>query len=244
MRRMSDRRAAIRGEPDASTRACETRAESAIQSLVPSGVVAVDDGNTRTDEEDLFPEEAALVFGSVAKRRQEFAAGRVCARHALARLGLPDVPILAGKHAEPLWPPSVVGSITHCSGYAAAAVAKSTTIRSIGIDAERNMPLPPGTEELVCNERERRWLRSVRDGDGINWATLIFSAKESLYKAWFPLTHRWLDFSEAEIAVDRRRRSFVPRLYTPFLMTVVDGAVWEGRLALHGDHLLTSVVVS
>jgi 4'-phosphopantetheinyl transferase EntD len=161
------------------------------------------------------PQELTVLARCVEKRRREFIAGRVCAHHALARFSLEGVPIPCGRHREPLWPAGIVGSITHCPGYCAAAVASARTIRAIGIDAERNVPLSPGIEELVCTERERRWLRSPPYCDKVNWATLFFSAKESLYKAWFPATHRWLDFTDVELTIHPRQGSFTARLFVP-----------------------------
>lgn len=214
-----------------------------MQRLLPPGVVVVESADLPIDEESLFPQEITVLSHAVEKRRREFVAGRVCGRAALAKLGLYDVPIPSGSHREPLWPPGIAGSITHCSGYCAAAVARKTTIRSVGIDAERNAPLPPGVEEVVCTENERRWLRSAPDADGTNWAALIFSAKESLYKAWFPLTYRWLDFKEAELAINASRGSFTALLSVPAPLTAFEPNGFLGHFALHGDLLLTAVVL-
>ena len=69
---------------------------------------------------------------------------RTCARIALGRLGLPPAPLLSGPKREPLWPDGVVGSITHCDGYRAVAVARADQLASIGIDAEPHAELPAG----------------------------------------------------------------------------------------------------
>ena len=90
----------------------------------------------------LFPEEEAAIARAVPKRRREFATGRGCARAALNRLGEPPVPILRGPQGAPLWPAGVVGSITHCDGYRAAAVARTSDIATVGLDAEPDKPLP------------------------------------------------------------------------------------------------------
>lgn len=84
----------------------------------------------------LFPEEEAVVVQAVAKRRQEFAAVRQCARTALARLGVPAVPLLPGERGAPRWPTGIVGSMTHCDGYRGAAVAPAGRIHTLGVDAE------------------------------------------------------------------------------------------------------------
>ena len=90
--------------------------------------------------EDLFAQEAVAVDRAVPRRRAEFAAGRRCARAALARIGIPPAPLLRGEDREPLWPDGAVGSITHCAGYVAAAVAATEVMLSVGIDAEVHAP--------------------------------------------------------------------------------------------------------
>jgi 4'-phosphopantetheinyl transferase EntD len=149
-----------------------------------------------------FPEEMAMVAKAVDKRRREFATGRRCARDALRSLGIEPAPILAGERGMPQWPPGVVGSITHCAGYRGAAVARSGDLVAIGIDAEPDGPLPAGVLDLVSLPAERDRLRTLAEAmPGIAWDRVLFSAKESVYKAWFPLARRWLGFDEAEITL-------------------------------------------
>jgi 4'-phosphopantetheinyl transferase EntD len=209
-----------------------------IGELLPPCAVAVEgeDGSI-----PLLPEEERALARMGEKRRREFAAGRRCARRALERLGWRDFPVLIGSGREPVWPPGVVGSITHCTGYSGCAVAWNRELRSVGIDAEQNAPLPAGTVELVCTERERSCLPDL---PGVNWPTLIFSAKEALYKAWYPLTRRWLDFHDAEISIDAARRSFLARLLiAPPASLRLPGGCFEGRYLATGAHLLTAVTL-
>ncbi|GAA1301924.1 4'-phosphopantetheinyl transferase [Planotetraspora silvatica] len=154
-------------------------------------------------EDTLFPEEEPLIARAVEKRRREFITGRHCARTALARLGVPPGPILRGDRGAPQWPSGTIGSITHCSGYRAAAVATSTSGITIGIDAEPHGLLPDGVLETVASPEEIAALDRLRNGNPqVSWDRILFSAKESVYKAWFPLTGRWLDFTEATVDVD------------------------------------------
>jgi hypothetical protein len=92
----------------------------------------------------LFPDEEAVISNAVDKRRNEFATARACARDALAKLGMPPVPIVPGLRGAPQWPPGVVGSITHCAGYRASAVARDRDVVTVGLDAEPHDDLPPG----------------------------------------------------------------------------------------------------
>ena len=166
-------------------------------------------------ETGLFPEEREHIAQAVAKRRLEFAAVRRCARQALQELGYPPVPILPGEQREPQWPEGVVGSMTHCAGYCAAAVARAGDVSALGIDAEVHAPLPEGVLDLISLESEReRLARLTESASGsVHWDRVLFSAKESVYKAWFPLTRRWLGFEEADIVL-RLDGSFEATLLT------------------------------
>jgi 4'-phosphopantetheinyl transferase EntD len=155
-----------------------------------------------TDPPDLvpLPEEEPLIARSVAKRRNEFVTVRYCARLALADLGVPPAPILKGDKGEPCWPDGVVGSLTHCEGFRGAVVARREQVRSLGIDAEPHDVLPKGVLDAISLPVERTEL-AVLPG-GLHWDRILFCAKEATYKAWFPLTHRWLGFEDAHVTFD------------------------------------------
>jgi 4'-phosphopantetheinyl transferase EntD len=183
-----------------------------IQDLFPA-VVAAEDSFVDTPVALLLPAEQAVVARAVPKRRQEFATVRHCARRALARLGVDGGAILPGERGAPGWPAGIVGSMTHCPGYRAAAVARHTDVGAIGVDAEPNEPLPDGVLPLVASPAERdRLADDGRRRPDVCWDRLLFSAKESVYKTWFPLAGRFLGFEEAEIEVDAERGRFVATL--------------------------------
>jgi len=161
-------------------------------------------------EARVLPEEAALVDRAVESRRLEFLTARSCARRALQELGLPAAPILRGRHREPIWPPGVVGSITHCPGYRAAAAAMSRDMLALGIDAELHESLPAGVLERVSVPEERDWLE--RAATGVHWDRVLFSAKESIYKACFPLTRCPLRFEDAVVSFEPETGHFQARL--------------------------------
>ena len=99
----------------------------------------------------------------------------------------------------PLWPSSVSGSLTHTDGFRAAVVAPRLLVRSMGLDAEPAEPLPKDVLGSIARVGELPQLKRLEDM-GIECADrLLFCAKEATYKAWFPLTHRWLGFEQAEI---------------------------------------------
>jgi 4'-phosphopantetheinyl transferase EntD len=155
-----------------------------------------------SDAVDLvpLPEEEPLIARSVAKRRNEFITVRQCAREALGQLGIGPVPILKGGKGEPCWPDGIVGSLTHCEGFRGAVVARAGEVRSVGIDAEPHGVLPKGVLGAVALPAEQSAIGTL-EGD-LHWDRILFCAKEATYKAWFPLTHRWLGFEDAHITFE------------------------------------------
>jgi enterobactin synthetase component D / holo-[acyl-carrier protein] synthase len=185
-----------------------------LERILPGGVAVV---ATRGDRDALlFPEEEAAVGRAVEKRRREFVTARACAREALAQLDRPRQAIPTGPKGEPVWPAGVVGSITHCDGYRACAVGREEDWVAIGVDAEPNLPLPDGLLGDVALPEEREPLRDLsRRAPGTHWDRLLFSVKESIYKAWFPLAERWLGFEDAVVSIDLERGIFSAHLLVP-----------------------------
>jgi 4'-phosphopantetheinyl transferase EntD len=167
-----------------------------LADLVPTTVATAE---MYDDPPDLvpLPEEEPLIARSVAKRRNEFVTVRHCARLALGQLGVPPSPILKGDKGEPCWPDGVVGSLTHCDGYRGAVVGRAEEVRSVGIDAEPHGVLPDGVLDAVSLPAERQELAALPTA--LHWDRILFCAKEATYKAWYPLTHRWLGFEDAHI---------------------------------------------
>ncbi|MFE7587850.1 4'-phosphopantetheinyl transferase family protein [Kitasatospora sp. NPDC001119] len=192
----------------------------------------------------LFPEERAVLTHAVRRRRREFATVRACARTALARLGTPPAALVPGPSGAPSWPPGFVGSMTHCPGYRAAAVAPAATVASLGLDAEPDEPLPFKLG-MVAVEEERSMVAVLLDRrPDVRWDRLLFSAKESVYKAWYPLTGSWLDFDQAVITFEADSPVFTARLLVPG--PVVSGvrlAGFEGAWSACRGLLVTAVTV-
>ncbi|GAB2916866.1 4'-phosphopantetheinyl transferase family protein [Streptomyces heilongjiangensis] len=224
-----------------------------IEELLPESVVAVEayDADTAggADGIELYPEEAEIVARAVPKRRREFAVVRACARRAMEKLGVPPRPILPGERGAPGWPEGLTGSMTHCDGYAAAALVRATDLASLGIDAEPHSALPEGVLEAIALPPEEARLRRLTAGHpSVHWDRLLFSAKESVYKAWFPLTGRWLDFSEADIEVSVDPGGHTGGLRAELLVPgpVVDGrrlTAFDGRWSVRRGLVVTSVSV-
>jgi 4'-phosphopantetheinyl transferase EntD len=178
-----------------------------IAEILPLAVVAVESFGRLPLGLGLFAAEESAIATADSGRRAEFAAGRECAHAALAQLGAPAGPILPGRAGEPRWPAGVVGSITHCAGYRACAVARTEDVAAIGIDAEPARALPPGLAQAVAVGAERRWLTESRPAEpDVPRDLVLFCAKEAVYKAWFQLTGRSLGFADV-------LTSFVPAGY-------------------------------
>ena len=172
-----------------------------IQMLVPAAACA----ETFSDvpESTMFSIEAAVVADAVPERRREFGTVRHCARGALLQIGIPAVPVLPDVDGSPRWPAGVVGSMTHCAGYRAAAVARSTELRSVGIDAEPHAAVPAEALELILREEEQAGLAALADAyPNLHWDRILFCVKEAVYKAWFPLARQWLDFADVSTTVN------------------------------------------
>ncbi|MFF9843389.1 4'-phosphopantetheinyl transferase [Streptomyces sp. NPDC020422] len=215
-----------------------------MRALLPPQVVVVESYGDVPDARP-FPGEEEALTRAVEQRRREYVTVRHCARQALAELGLPPVAILSGAHREPLWPAGVLGSITHCDGYRAAALAREGSVASVGIDAEPHAPLPEGVAGVIARPEERAELaRWAGERPGVCWDRVLFSAKESVYKAWFPLARRWLGFEDATVRFAPRDGTFTAELHQagPVLGGVPLTAM-TGRWAVRNGLILTSVTV-
>ncbi|AFM16842.1 phosphopantetheinyl transferase component of siderophore synthetase [Mycolicibacterium chubuense NBB4] len=174
-------------------------AATLLAGVLPGSGDALAAAEMYSDPRELapLPEEEPLIAKSVPKRRNEFITVRYCARRALVDLGLEPVPILKGEKGEPCWPDGVVGSLTHCEGFRGAAVGRREQVRSVGIDAEPHDVLPNGVLDAISLPIERSEMQALPPG--VHWDRVLFCAKEATYKAWFPLTRRWLGFEDAHI---------------------------------------------
>lgn len=217
-----------------------------IEALLPRPVATAETFGDPAREPVPFPGEEHLLPGAVPARRREFITARACARRALGRLGVPPAPLPYDSSRAPVWPAGFVGSITHCTGYRAAAVARATDLAALGIDAEPHGPLDgTGVLSLVSDAEERAHLaRLAAVRPDVHWDRALFSAKESVFKAWFPLTGRWLDFTEATVAFQPRTETFTARLHVEG--PLVDGvrtAVFEGGFLVADGLVITATAV-
>ncbi|MDX8353085.1 4'-phosphopantetheinyl transferase family protein [Cognatiyoonia sp. IB215182] len=172
---------------------------AALQDMLGPGFgVGVTD--PRDPAEGLLPEETPAVARAVEKRQRDFAAGRRASREAMSALGVAPAAIPQGEQREPVWPQGLTGSISHCITCCIATVAHTNQHRTIGVDIEPATPLDPDLIPMICTAEERNWLPTQPDPNLA--AKQIFSAKEAIYKAQFPLTREVIGFKAVTLHFD------------------------------------------
>lgn len=163
----------------------------------------------------LFAEEEIEIAGAVACRRTAFRAGRSCARAALAGLGHGGEPIRRAADGRPVWPKDVVGSITHADEICAAVVSDGRALLGLGPDLEPTSPVNSELINIVCSAEERAQFLAESDAHGIDVPKLTFVIKESIYKAYHPATHAYLDFLDVIVRIDTGQRTFDANIRHP-----------------------------
>lgn len=183
------------------------------QALFPRRLFSVETAAAPMDETLLHPLERALVRNAVAKRKGEFAAGRHCARQALARLDISAPSILKDRNGCPQWPAGAVGSISHTKGCVVSVVARSSRFAALGVDVDSRLaPFPQAVLGHVCRHEELRWLRSMPGEAMMLHAYALFSVKETIFKCVYGATGERLRFSDALLDFDLRTGLFRAQL--------------------------------
>ncbi|MGL5858864.1 MAG: 4'-phosphopantetheinyl transferase family protein [Angustibacter sp.] len=222
-----------------------------FQELLPASVAVVERTDDLSDPQvHIDPSLLQHQATEPAVRRQlEFATGRWCAQAALRRLQVPPTPIPRNADRSPRWPPGVIGSITHCTGMRAAAVTRAGELRGLGIDAEPDVPLPDGVLRLIATTEDRASLAALTTRASGQSPTephgdrLLFSAKEAVFKAWYPLTGHWLDFTDADLELCADGR-FEVHLRVPWPSHIRGLPRWTGRWSAVDGLLRTVAVLS
>ena len=196
--------------------------------------------------ESCFPDVHVDVTleGAVPKRRLQYAAGRHCALAALRGLGV-DVPHLPrASDGLPVWPAGVTGSISHCDDLACAVAVRTTDAWAAGLDVERVVSRRRAARvgPLVVDRDE---LLSAR-GAGLDEAlavTLLFSAKETLFKCLFPVVRRWFGYSAARVRANQDG-SFDGRLTIALSDGFPAGASLSGRWTVSAGRVYTALFLT
>jgi 4'-phosphopantetheinyl transferase EntD len=226
-------------------RANPAKLSVSLRNLFPSGALAAELRGPG-DPAALFPDEADCLQGAVPKRAEEFAAGRLCARRLLSEFGIEDFPLKAAKDRQPVWPDSLVGSITHTAGFCAAVAARKNRISALGIDSELAASVKEELWRWICTPQETSWLRSLPPDEQSAAATLIFSAKEAFYKCQFPLVQERLVFHDATVEVGSwaGQGAFEIRANRPIALARYATLPLEGQYLFHEEWLTTGIAVA
>jgi len=187
----------------------------------------------------LLPEEE-LDLGAVGDgRRRDFRAGRACARQALTRLGLAPGPLRRRPDRSPEWPAEAVGSISHCPGLCAAAVARAERYVGLGLDVEATDRASPRIARRICREEERARLPAL----GPQGLGIVFSIKEAFYKAWNPLTGAELGFQDVTVELDPEAGRFLARLVRHDAPSALGRREAEGGFVVMDRHVGAGLVL-
>lgn len=213
-------------------------------SWLPQDELMIEELAVADYSDKLFPQEKQSVDGAVVSRLQEFSTGRECARRALASLGIAAVPIMANRDRSPNWPEGVIGSITHTNSHCAVAVAPSgEPYDAIGLDLENIENFSIELIDTICLEEERRWLETQPIDLRPELACTIFSAKECAYKAQYPASKVFLEFSEMLVRLDIENGRFFARLLRDCDPYGV-GTVLPGHFKISDGHVASAVLVA
>jgi 4'-phosphopantetheinyl transferase EntD len=216
---------------------------SGLASGLFSSRVVTREGSLPTEMPPLPRDELACVASAVLVRQLDFAAGRELARAALEALGVRGFSLVNDAAGAPVWPPGVVGSITHtrrhARGLAAVALADAAVVRSVGIDAESDEGLTPDLWPSVLRDEERARLDALPERERVRAASIFFSAKECYYKLQFPLTRQFLDFTAVTVDLDETGSAFRVLVRKGSGEAFREGDVFVGRFAC-GDGLVVT----
>ena len=161
---------------------------------------------------ELIGAEDEAIARAVDSRRAEYATGRVFARSLLESLGAPRVPLLREPDTRlPLWPDAFVGSITHSDALCVVAVARATDHAGVGLDVEPDAPTDSEIERVVLRDHEHDWVGQGAGADPEERSRrcrLVFSAKEAVYKAFYPRTRTFWSFQDVVLDLDLEAGSF------------------------------------
>ena len=159
-----------------------------------------------TSNQKLHPaEENYFSQLSSVSRKEHYRSGRICAGEVLSKLGTLGQPVLRDPQTrEPLWPEGISGAITHSGKWAAAAAGKTSDVSGIGIDLEDlERQVNSRISRHVCIPEEQKWLQECGEDFLEQNLKIIFSAKESIFKAFFPYTRTYLHFHDARILMEQ-----------------------------------------
>jgi len=213
-----------------------------INTLFPINI-ACEVSNNNSNITKVHYKETQIIQNASKHRQREFLEGRNCAHLALAQLNFTEsIAILIGENREPLWPDQMVGSITHCDNYCAAAVTDCKKVLGIGIDAELNKKLP---NNLILTTQTKNEINLNKGLILENYENcinkLVFSAKESAFKFIYPFIQHYINFKDLEVRLDFDSKSFSIVFLTSELKSKFKQSNIIGKFDYNKTHTVTCV---
>jgi 4'-phosphopantetheinyl transferase EntD len=164
---------------------------------------------------EIIGDEKKILNRLGKKRGKEFRAGRTLSHMTISLLGFEPTPIGCDDKGVPVWPYNLVGSISHSNTHCAVAVALEEDVRAVGIDIEEDRFPDLEVDEIVCTLDEKKKMDEMSLIDKRRYVFEIFCIKESVYKCQYPITRKWLEFIDIEVAKDasvRKRGKFEAKI--------------------------------
>ena len=152
----------------------------------------------------LFGVEQDMLNDLMPKVADLFLMGRHAAHLALQNVGSEVFEIARGEQREPVWPNGYTGSIAHTEGLAVAVAGSLDHVRGLGVDVEksdREFRYP--IQEKIASELEQKWI-SENNEVKRERTLALFSAKEAVFKSFFPLERVYLNFLDVEFQTQER----------------------------------------
>ena len=187
---------------------------------------------------------AENVQHAVPKRQAEYLVGRYCANKALTQLGKEVTEIRTGQHRQPLWPEGIVGSISHSNEAALACVSRSNHIIGLGIDLEEivNSTSMEKIESSILTERDKQCFAGCTLPRETLF-TIIFSLKESFFKAAYAQVGKYFDFDAVSVeAIDETNGIIHFCVNYNLSNTILKGQVYQGGYKLWIDRIVVTFV--
>ena len=139
----------------------------------------------------------------------------------------------------------VIGSISHCETMCIVAVTKlsNSRLKSLGIDVEPNRSIGSDLTKQIASDKEISQLLDSRLGFGKS-ARLLFSAKEAIYKCLFPITNKFLEFTDIDVKIDFVESRFHIESGSSSLLNVLNRYNVSGRFIINDNHIITAADLS
>lgn len=172
------------------------------------------------------------------KRKESFLAGRYCAKSALKKLGLEVSTIEHDEEGRPCWPAGFCGSISHSKGTAIAVI--SNTHISVGLDIEKIIEKErlDRIQRIFITTQEVELFSKDPEFNG----SLIFSAKEALFKLINPLCHEFFGFSDAHM-IEISSENFKIELHSQKNKVAPFNKIYSGKHWMIDNQVVTLLVI-